>query len=185
MVDAKVMHVTLALLLEGVERGKFRAHEREYGLLLVTKTDKATVFGTQMVDYGKLKRIEVLHFVDLYPRIPLAVSVFAQSVIGKLQQVLKIEQTVLAFISNISVGVTSLGQKLRGLVTHALWENRLAHKVKVEVGMIVKVYHERSVERLAHRLSQLFHGHDILRRDTLGMDSQATWHTVNDVAHEM
>ena len=185
MIDAKMVNPALTLFLEGVERGELSAHEREYGLLLIAKIDTAAFFGAQLGYYGKLQRVEVLHLVHLNPCIAFIVIAIAKGVISKLQQVLKVEQVVLSLISHISVRITCLRKQLCGLVTHKLREDRLAHEVKIEVGMIVKVYHERGVERLAHGFSQCFHGSHILFRYTFRVRAQLAWHAIDDIVHEM
>ncbi len=185
MVYAKMVHMALALRLELVERGELGSHKREYGLLLIAKIEEATIVGTQQVDYGELEGIKVLHLVNLNPRIPLIFIAIAKGIVGKLQQVLEVEQAILPLVSDISVRETRLGKQLRGLIPHALRKHWLANEVEVEIGMIVKVNHERGIERLAYGLCQLLHGSDILRRDTFGMSAQLTRHAMHDAVHEM
>ena len=63
-------------------------------MLLVAEENNGCRVGGKKVDYGQLEEIEVLHFVDLYPVVSVAVGVVDGVEVGPFQQVFKVEQVV-------------------------------------------------------------------------------------------
>ena len=94
----------LTTLPQCVQRTHLGTHERKDGLLLVTQIHHGVEVATcKSVDKCQLQRIEVLHLINLYPVIPLQLMlvVSPQRIVGKHQQVLKIQQLVLFFVCHI------------------------------------------------------------------------------------
>ena len=117
----EIMDVALATLLEQSQRGELGTHKREDCLLLIAKIDDAALTGLRprfrprachskgshgkLVDDSKLQRIEILHLVDLYPRIALIVCIVVERKISEKQEILEVEEQVLSLIGLIGMGI--------------------------------------------------------------------------------
>ena len=106
--------MSLATLPQGVQCAHFGTHERKNSLLLVTQIHHGVEVATcKTIDKCQLQRVEVLHLINLYPVIPLQLMLVVgpQRIVGKHQQVLKIQQLVLFFVCHIMPRLLHLFQQ--------------------------------------------------------------------------
>ena len=130
--------------------------------------------------------IEVLDLVNLYPRVSVYVGIgCCQRVVGEQQQVFKIQQLVLSAVRCIGMGKPHLGEQPLdgGLDAHVVVCR--ACGVPVEVHVLVHVGHLFGSKLLVLYLADIFHGRNVLRGQTFGMQPQVPGMPVGNLVHEM
>ena len=70
-------------------------------MLLVAEENNGCRVGGKKVDYCQLEEIEVLHFVDLYPTVAVALGVVKGMEVGFFKKVFEVEKVVGFFVFGI------------------------------------------------------------------------------------
>ena len=100
MIDAQMMNMATATVFQLLDIFHFGSHERENGLLVISKIDHRGLLIGEQIDDAHLQRVEILHLVDLNPFVARVgvQPVVAQYVEGDDQQVLEVEQMMVVLV---------------------------------------------------------------------------------------
>ena len=187
MIDAQMMNMAPATVFQLLDNFHFGPHERENGLLVISQIDHCGLLIGEQIDDAHLQRVEILHLVDLNPFVARVgvQTVVAQYVEGDDQQVLEVEQMMVALVFLVFEGELHFSQCQSELPAVGLPEGLTVEKVFIEVGVAIDVVERRRRELHALRLADRAQRQDVLPRQHLLMHAYLTGMPADDLMNEV